>query len=80
MRVHRAVHERGSIRAADTVPPAVSRTAAAGALRLQRLAGNRATARLLSRWAKHPDADKKGVMVPDVVAEEYARFNPPQNK
>lgn len=47
---------------------------------LQRAAGNRTAARMLARWVKHPDADKKGVMVPDVVADDFARFNPPQNK
>jgi hypothetical protein len=52
----------------------------AQALRLQRAAGNRAAARFLARWVKHPDADKKGVMVPDVVAEDFTHFNPPQNK
>jgi hypothetical protein len=52
----------------------------ARALALQRLAGNRAMGRLLARWIKHPDADKKGVMVPDVAAEDFERFNPPQNK
>jgi hypothetical protein len=52
----------------------------ARAAALQRAAGNRATARVLARWVKHPDPDKKGVMVPDVVAEDLARFNPPQNK
>lgn len=53
---------------------------AAQALLLQRLAGNRVTSRVLARWTKHPDAEKKGVMVPDVVAEEFLRFNPPSNK
>jgi hypothetical protein len=53
---------------------------ASRAAALQRAAGNRAAARVLARWVKHPDADKKGVMVPDVVAEDFARFNPPQNK
>jgi hypothetical protein len=52
----------------------------AEALALQRAAGNRATARTLARWSKHPDPDKKGVLLPDVVAEEYLRFNPPKNQ
>jgi hypothetical protein len=52
----------------------------ADALFLQRAAGNRATTRTLARWAKHPDPDKKGVLLPDVVAEEYLRFNPPKNQ
>ena len=52
----------------------------AAALALQRLAGNRVTGRVLARWTKHPDPEKKGMMVPDVVAEELLRFNPPQNK
>jgi len=49
------------------------------ALALQRLAGNRAAARVLARWTKHPDPEKKGVMVPDVVADEFSRLNPPTN-
>ena len=52
----------------------------AEALFLQRAAGNRATARKLARWTKHPDPDKKGVLLPDVVAAEYLRFNPPKNQ
>ncbi len=51
----------------------------AQALALQRRAGNRATAATLARWAAHPDPAKKGVMVPDSVAAEFVRFNPPQN-
>jgi hypothetical protein len=52
----------------------------AEALFLQRSAGNRAATRKLARWAKHPDPDKKGVLLPDVVAAEYLRFNPPKNQ
>jgi hypothetical protein len=51
----------------------------AQALALQRLAGNRATANQLARWAAHPDPEKKGVIVPDVVAADFLRFNPPKN-
>ena len=65
---------------AGGVPSARARTLPQRALALQRLAGNRAAARVLARWVKHPDPDKKGVMVPDVAAEDHARFNPPQNK
>ena len=54
-------------------------SAQARSLALQRLAGNRATTRELARWAAHPDPEKKGVMVPDVVAADYLRFNPPKN-
>ena len=46
---------------------------------LQRAVGNRATGQVLARWTKHPDPEKKGVMVPDVVATEFSRFNPPKN-
>jgi hypothetical protein len=53
---------------------------AARALALQRTAGNRATGRMLARWVKHPDEEKKGVMVPDGVASEFLRLNPPSNK
>ena len=55
-------------------------SAATQALTLQRLAGNRVTSRVLARWTKHPDQEKKGVMVPDVVADEFVRFNPPKNE
>jgi hypothetical protein len=53
---------------------------AAQALALQRTAGNRATARVLARWVKHPDEEKKGVMVPEVVASDFLSLNPPSNK
>jgi hypothetical protein len=54
-------------------------SAQARALALQRLVGNRATSSQLARWAAHPDPEKKGVMVPDVVAADFLRFNPPKN-
>jgi hypothetical protein len=60
-------------------PPLARQTGPAQALALQRLAGNRATTATLARWAAHPDPAKKGVMVPDSVAAEFVRFNPPQN-
>lgn len=69
--------------AAGRPPGAPARGAAAtpaDVLYLQRAAGNRATTRTLARWAKHPDPDKKGVLLPDVVADEYIRFNPPKNQ
>ena len=50
------------------------------ALALQRVAGNRATSQILARWTAHPDSAKKGAMVPDGVAAEYLRFNPPKNQ
>jgi hypothetical protein len=50
------------------------------ALSLQRAAGNRAASRILARWSPHPDSEKKGVFVPDVVAGELRRFNPPKNQ
>lgn len=65
--------------AAGRRPPA-GRSVAAAAIALQRAVGNRAAGRVLSRWTKHPDQEKKGVMVPDVVASEYNRFNPPKNE
>jgi hypothetical protein len=49
------------------------------ALQLQRAIGNRSTARLLARWTKHPDPEKKGVFVADAAAEDFVRFNPPKN-
>jgi len=53
---------------------------AARAIALQRSVGNRAAGRVLARWTKHPDAEQKGVMVPDSSAAEYTRFNPPKNE
>jgi hypothetical protein len=63
-------------------PPAAASPAGAPAraLALQRAAGNRAAARVLARWVKHPDEEKKGVMVPDAVASEFLKANPPSNK
>jgi hypothetical protein len=72
--------------------PTVARTPAQGApartggpsparaIALQRAVGNRAAARMLARWIKHPDPEQKGVMVADVTAAEYTRFNPPKNE
>jgi hypothetical protein len=60
--------------------PADRRPGVAAAIALQRAVGNRAAARVLARWTRHPDQEKKGVMVPDVVASEYDRFNPPKNE
>jgi hypothetical protein len=52
----------------------------AGALALQRAVGNRAATQVLQRWAAHPDKDKKGVLMPDEVAADFTRFNPPLSK
>jgi hypothetical protein len=59
---------------APYMPPGAAR-----ALALQRAAGNRATALALARWAAHPDKEKKGAVVPDSVAEDLMRFDPPKN-
>jgi hypothetical protein len=50
------------------------------ALALQRAVGNRAAARVLARWAPHPDKEKKGMFMTDAAAAEYNRFNPPLSK
>ena len=42
--------------------------------------GNRAATQVLQRWAAHPDKDKKGVLMPDEMAAEFTRFNPPLSK
>jgi hypothetical protein len=80
------MHERTADEARDGQTKAVAapRAPAAGgpvrqAQELQRAIGNRATGQVLARWTKHPDPEKKGVMVPDVVATEFSRFNPPKN-
>ena len=70
----------GGERRQPSHPPVPSGTSPqARVLALQRLAGNRATARAVARWAAHPDPEKKGVIVPDVVAADFLRFNPPKN-
>jgi hypothetical protein len=66
-------------RAAASASAVAPRTVAARALALQRSVGNRGAARLLARWTKHPDPEKKGVMLPDASATELEHFNPPQN-
>lgn len=68
-----------SSRARDETPPRQS-PGVAGALALQRAVGNRAATQLLQRWAAHPDKDKKGVFMPDAMAAEFTRFNPPLSK
>jgi hypothetical protein len=60
--------------------PIARHPATAGALALQRAVGNRAAAQVLQRWAAHPDKDKKGVLMPDEMAAEFSRFNPPLSK
>jgi hypothetical protein len=65
---------------ARAAPGRTGNSVAARALALQRSAGNRAAARVLARWTKHPDPEQKGVMVPDSSAAEYAHFNPPKNE
>ena len=68
-------HELTSPQPARPSPSATPR-AVARAQALQRAVGNRA----LARWAAHPDKDKKGVFLPDVVAADFTRFNPPKNE
>lgn len=70
---------RGARPAARTPSRSGGTPAQAQTLALQRLAGNRATTRHLARWAAHPDPEKKGVIVPDVVAADFVHFNPPKN-
>jgi hypothetical protein len=60
--------------------PARQSPTVAGALALQRAVGNRAATQVLQRWAAHPDKDKKGVFMPDGIAAEFNRFNPPLSK
>ncbi len=80
--------ERTRTETPDTKPAASQRPGApiarhpstAGALALQRAVGNRAATQVLQRWAAHPDKDKKGVLMPDEMASEYNRFNPPLSK
>jgi hypothetical protein len=60
--------------------PVARHPATARALALQRAVGNRAATQVLQRWAAHPDKDKKGVLMPDEMAAELSRFNPPLSR
>ncbi|HEY1517918.1 MAG TPA: hypothetical protein VGF91_15950 [Solirubrobacteraceae bacterium] len=71
--------EGGALAPARSLAPTSAPTPTQ-ALALQRMAGNRATSQILARWTAHPDSAKKGALVPDVVAAEYLRFNPPKNQ
>ena len=66
--------------AAPRAAPVARHPATAGAIALQRAVGNRAAAKVLQRWSAHPDKDKKGVLMPDEMAAEFSRFNPPLSK
>jgi hypothetical protein len=66
--------------AAAVTSSAPTHPSPAAAIALQRAVGNRAAARLLARWAAHPDKDKKGVFMTDAAAAEFLRFNPPLSK
>ncbi len=79
--------ERTRSQAPEAKPPSGQRRDApqrpstvASALALQRAVGNRAATQVLQRWAAHPDQDKKGVLMPDDMAVQYNRFNPPLAK
>lgn len=63
-----------------TPSPGTAAPSPAGALALQRAVGNRATARILARWAAHPDKDKKGQFMTDAMASSWDKFNPPLSK
>jgi hypothetical protein len=86
--VERAPYEadgREVSRRADSSPrrtqsPRTAGPSPAGALALQRAIGNRATGRILSRWAAHPDKDKKGQFMSDAMAASWDKFNPPLSK
>jgi len=80
MRMPASDSRRDSGGARARAPARAASGAAARLIALQRAAGNKATGRALARWIKHPDAEQKGVMVPDASADEYTRFNPPRNE
>ncbi len=65
-------------------PPAAANRSAgpspANALALQRAVGNRAAARILARWSKHPDEKEKGKLVSDEASAAYLHFNVPLSK
>jgi hypothetical protein len=71
VREHETTPSRATRPASSRAPEATARIQA-----LQRAVGNRA----LARWAAHPDKDKKGAFMPDVVAAEFTKFNPPKNE
>jgi hypothetical protein len=74
-----AVGQRATAASSRNAAPAPG-SLVARATALQRAVGNRAATRVLSRWAAHPDKDKKGVLMTDAMAGEYNRFNPPLSK
>ena len=78
--MHVPARDQPAPKPANPARTAAPRTTAARAIALQRSVGNRAARRMLARWTKHPDPEQKGVMVPDVSAAEYGRFNPPTNE
>jgi hypothetical protein len=77
--------DRSAPRRAPAPAERGAETAAGGPLlargiALQPAAGNRAAARVLSRWAAHPDKDKKGVLMTDEMVGQWNKFNPPLSK
>jgi hypothetical protein len=74
-----ATAQRASATPQRAATPSAQPTAA-NALALQRAIGNRATAQVLSRWAAHPDKDKKGQLLTDEAVGDYNKFNPPLSK
>ena len=65
---------------APTSPERSAGLAPARALALQRTVGNRAAARILARWSRHPDEKEKGKLLSDDAAADYLHFNLPLNK
>jgi hypothetical protein len=78
--VDSAAPQRAAAAPARTSAGAATGPLVSRAIALQRAVGNRAATRVLSRWAAHPDKDKKGVLMTDGMAGEYNRFNPPLSK
>jgi hypothetical protein len=79
----RPAQGRSAPSAAPAGPAAAVRSGApspANALALQRAVGNRAAARVLARWSRHPDEKEKGKLLSDDAAADYLRFNVPVNK
>jgi hypothetical protein len=68
----RLAHQAGGARSPRSAGPSP-----AEALALQHAVGNHAAARVLGRWAKHPDEKEKGKLVADGTAADYLNFNFP---
>ena len=65
-----------AIRPAPGRPARSAGPSASDAIALQRAVGNREAARVIARWAAHPDKDKKGQFMTDGMATRIDPLQP----